>query len=270
MNRLLLYFVLAYLISWAIWLPLILLKYGIDTLPVLPEYHHYLGSFGPMLAAFIVRFIYEGRAGVKDLLKRLVQWKVNGIWYVIVLAVPVALTIVAGYTSQLINGEPFSMKGFSTNNEFPQFGPLAYFMFNFLTFGVGEETGWRGFALPALQKRFSALVSTLILTVFWACWHISAFTYRPLYSQMDAAGIAGFLMSMLMGSVILTWLYNSAKGSLLIVSLFHAMIELIFISDNITPRITQYEGMAFAVAVLLIVFITKPLNLSFLKRQKSV
>jgi uncharacterized protein len=155
----------------------ILPKYGIDFLPVLPKYHHYLGSFGPMIAAFIVKYIYEGRQGVKDLLKRLVQWKVNWVWYMIVLVVPVLLVIVAGYAGQFINHQTFSMKGFSTNEEFPQFGPFEYLFFNFFTFGIGEETGWRGYALPALQKRFSALTATLILAVGWACWHIPAFIY---------------------------------------------------------------------------------------------
>lgn len=209
MKKLLLYFALAYLISWIIWLPLILGKFDIDVLPVLPRYHHYLGSFGPLIAAFLLTYSSEGRKGVVDLMKRMVRWKVNAVWYIVVLIVPILLVVVAGYTDEVINRQPFTMKGFSTNDEFPQFGPWEYFLFNFLTFGIGEEAGWRGFALPALQKRFSALVATLILALGWACWHIPAFIYRPLHSQMNAAGIAGFFMSMAMGAIVLTWLYNS-------------------------------------------------------------
>lgn len=267
MKKLILYFALAYLISWIIWLPLILPKYGIDTLPVLPKYHHYLGSFGPMIAAFIVKYIYEGWQGVKDLLKRLVQWKVNWVWYVLVLVVPVVLVIGAGYADKLINQQSFTMKGFSTNDEFPQFGPVGYFLFNFFTFGIGEETGWRGYALPALQKKYSALTATLILSVGWACWHIPAFLYRPLYSQMDVVGIAGFFMSLLMGAIVLTWLYNSTKGSLLIVALFHAMIELMFISDNITVKMSSYIGAAIMIAAILIILVAKPRNLSLQVKQ---
>jgi uncharacterized protein len=267
MKKLVLYFVLAYLISWIMWLPLILPKFGIDTLPVLPKYHHYLGSFGPMIAAFIVKYISEGWDGVKDLLKRLIQWKVKGIWYVVVLIVPVMLVIAAGYADQLISGQSFTMKGFSVNNEFPQFGPLGYFLFNFFTFGIGEETGWRGFALPALQKKLTAFTSTLFLAVGWACWHIPAFLYRPLYSQMDVAGIAAFFMSLLMGAIVLTWLYNSTKGSLLIVAIFHAMIELMFMSENITVRMSSYMGAAFMIAAILIILIAKRENLSLQLKQ---
>jgi uncharacterized protein len=205
-------------------LPLILPKFGIFVLPILPKYHHYLGSFGPMIAAIIVKYISDGWHAVKELMNKILLWKVNWVWYLIVFIVPILLVIATGYIDQLLNKQPFAMKGFSTNNEFPQFGALGYFLFNFFTFGIGEETGWRGYALPALQKRFSALWATLILAVGWACWHIPAFIYRPLYSQMNVAGIAGFFMSMLMGAVVFTLLYNSTKGRLFIVAIFHAMI----------------------------------------------
>jgi membrane protease YdiL (CAAX protease family) len=267
MKKLFLYFVLAYLISWIIWLPLILPKYGITALPVLPKYHHYLGSFGPMIAAFIVKYIYEGWKGVKDLVSRIIQWKVNWIWYAVVLLIPILLVIGAGYIDKMVNHQLFTMRGFFTNAEFPQFGAAGYFLFNFFTFGIGEETGWRGFALPALQKKFSALGATLLLAVGWACWHIPAFIYRPLYSQMDVAGISGFFMSMVMGAIVLTWLYNSTKGSLLIVAIFHAMIELMFISSNITVKMSSYLGAAIMIAAILIILITKPANLSFKIKQ---
>lgn len=270
MRNIVLYFFLAYLISWTIWLPLILPEYGIHVLPVLPKYHHYLGSFGPFLAALIMHMVTNGKTGVTVLLKRLVQWRVPFQWYLIVLVAPVLLVVVAGYAAEIFTGEEFTMIGFSTNAEFPEFGPIGYFLFNLLTFGIGEETGWRGYALPMLQKKFTALTSTLILSVFWACWHIPAFLYRPLYSQMDIAGISGFFMSMVMGSILLTWLYNSTRGSLLIVSVFHAMVELIFISKNITPQISMYEGVAFTIAAVLVIIMTKPRNLSFTNRMQNL
>jgi membrane protease YdiL (CAAX protease family) len=269
MKKLLLYFTLAYLISWIIWLPLILPKYGINVLPVLPKYHHYLGSFGPMIAAFIMKYISDGRNGIIDLLKRLLQWNVKWVWYIIVFIIPILLVIASGYINELINNQPFTMNGFSTNDEFPEFGVLSYFLFNLFTFGIGEETGWRGYALPVLQKRFTALTATVILAVGWACWHIPAFIYRPLYSQMDVAGIAGFFISMLMGAIILTWLYNSTKGSLLIVAIFHAMIELMFMSTNITVKMSSYIGTTIMIAAILIIIFTKRSNLSFLNKQTT-
>jgi hypothetical protein len=80
---------------------------------------------------------------------------------------------------------------------------------------------------------------------------------------MDMAGIAGFFMSMVMGAIVLTWLYNSTKGSLLIVAIFHAMIELMFMSSNITVKISSYLGAAIMIAAIFIILIAKPANLSF-------
>jgi uncharacterized protein len=105
--------------------------------------------------------------------------------------------------------------------------------------------------------------------VVWTCWHIPAFIYRPLYSQMDVSGIAGFFMSMLMGSVILTWLYNSTKGSLLIVAIFHALIELMFMSANVTINMSSYMGAAFTVAAILIILLAKPRNLALQLKQMT-
>jgi len=220
-----------------------------------------------MIAAFIVKYISDGWLGIKDLLNRMVQWKVKWIWYVVVLILPVLFVMGAGFADQMINQHSFSMNGFSTNDEFPQFGPFSYFLFNFFTFGIGEETGWRGYALPALQKRYSALTATIILATGWASWHIPAFIYRPLYTQMDVVGISGFFISMIMGAIILTWLFNSTKGSILIVAIFHCMIELMFMSSNITVKMSSYIGAAIMVVAVLIILIAKPKNLAFINKQ---
>ncbi|MDH3651974.1 MAG: CPBP family glutamic-type intramembrane protease [Saprospiraceae bacterium] len=157
MKRLLTYFALAYSISWIIWLPLILAEYGVESLPIIPKYHHYLGSFGPMLAAMIMAYHWKGTHGLKGLFRRVFKWNVKPIWYVAVLIAPVLIVICAGLLDQWLNQQPFRMEGFSTNKEFPQFGPVAFLLFNFITFGIGEEIGWRGFALPVLQNKFNAL-----------------------------------------------------------------------------------------------------------------
>src|SRR4051794_17880588 len=241
MKKLALYFLLAYLISWLIWLPLWLPYFGVSGLPVLP-YHHYFGSVGPVSAAFIVTYYSEGMNGVKELSSRIFKWKISVAWYIVAIAGPFLIYVIASVAAAKMGNQSFKLSDFGHNNEFPQFSAPAFFLFNLVPFGFGEEVGWRGFALPCLQKKFNAFTSTVLLTIFWAVWHAPAFLYRPNYTGMNIAGFVGFFFSLLMGGVILTWLSNSTKGSILVVALFHAMIEMIFMAGNVTPLISNIEG----------------------------
>ncbi len=160
-----------------------------------------------------------------------------------------------------------TLSGFGTNSEFPQLSIVGYFLLNLFTFGFGEEIGWRVYVLPALQSRYNAFVATLFLTIGWACWHLPAFLYRPSYSSMDLSGIIGFFISMFAGSILLTWLYNSTKGSILIVALFHTLIEIIFMSDNITPAISAFEGAIIMILACVVLITFKTKSISWKPRQ---
>jgi membrane protease YdiL (CAAX protease family) len=99
---------------------------------------------------------------------------------------------------------------------------LPRFVFVFLFVGLGEETGWRGFALPELQKSYSPLVASLVIAVFWAAWHI------PLIGvEFKGAVVPAFLLSVAAGSVALAWLFNRANGGLLPIPLLHTTVNTI-------------------------------------------
>lgn len=267
MRNLALYFFLAYAITWLIWLPLYLPSFGVAAVPLLPG-QHYWGAFGPALAAIVVQYKTGKMAGLRELWGRITLWNVSVWWYVAVFGGTMLLFVAGSTLAGMIDGQAFTWQGFGTNREFPALNPVGYFLFNLFTFGFGEEIGWRGYALPVLQKRFNAFGATAVLSFFWAAWHIPAFFYRPSYSQMGPGDVAGFVLSMFTGAIVLTWLYNGTRGSVLLVALFHAMIELIFISDNITPQIAAYEGMLFTIAAILVLLLAKPANLSHLPRQQ--
>lgn len=111
-------------------------------------------------------------------------------------------------------GAPMRTKK-SSRNLYAALG-LAALPLWILTFGIGEETGWRGFALPRLQRGRSALSATIILWVFWALWHLPLFFY-----SYEASILPGFLIGLLAGAITLTWLYNSTSGTILLVALWH-------------------------------------------------
>lgn len=165
MKQLITFFGLAYLISWTIWFPLFGNTLGLTNLPTLP-YHHALGGFGPLISALLTTWIYQKHEGVKLLIKKCFQVKPI-IYLIIALFGPFLIVLLAAIINYFIDNSPINISGLFTSKEFPQFSFLTYFIYNLLFFGFGEEVGWRGFALPRLQQKFSALTSSIILTLFW-------------------------------------------------------------------------------------------------------
>ena len=113
----------------------------------------------------------------------------------------------------------------------PTIGPLGVLGLWLLTYGLGEETGWRGFALPRMQRTRPATSATFILGILWAFWHLPAFFYRDTFTEMGVLGFPMFLVSIIFASMVFTWLYNSTGGSLLVVILFHAFFNWLSVSE---------------------------------------
>lgn len=267
MKQLITYFGLAYFISWTIWLPLYGPVFGLTNLPTLP-YHHALGGLGPLIASFLTTWIYQRKEGVTLLIKKCLQVKPL-VYLTIALLSPFLLAFLAAIINFFIDKSPITISGLLTSKEFPQWSFLAFFFYNLLFFGFGEEVGWRGFALPRFQEKFTAFTSSIILTVFWAIWHWPLFFYRPGYTSMDAAGIFGWTFSLLTGSILLTWLYNSSRASILICAIFHSTIDIAFTAD-IAENSMNYMGFLITVWGILTIVIFKPKNLAKTERQKDI
>ncbi|HNL40595.1 MAG TPA: CPBP family intramembrane metalloprotease, partial [Saprospiraceae bacterium] len=253
-RSLLRFFLLAYALSWLIWAPLWLPAFGIDGLPAL-SWQHALGGFGPMLAALWCSRRYEGTAALAGLLRSMFSLR-PALWLLIAFASPFVLNLFAALMARQIDAAAFDLEGWGVSKEFPQLGFAGFFAYNLLFFGWGEETGWRGFALPRLQQHLSAGTSSVLLTVFWALWHWPLFFYRPGYTSMDAAGIFGWVFSLLTGSVLLAWLFNGSRGSVLACAVFHATVDIAFTSDFTRPEMVQYTGFLITVwgIITLLVF----------------
>jgi membrane protease YdiL (CAAX protease family) len=127
--------------------------------------------------------------------------------------------LLAVLIQRLLSGSWSAVYSFGNMEELPQLSWISSWLVFTLTFGIGEETGWRGFALPRLQAGRTALRATLILWIFWGLWHAPQFFYN--FPGMDLFGAVSFLLGMLAGAVLLTGLYNSTGGSILMVALWH-------------------------------------------------
>ena len=199
---------------------------------------------------------------VRELLCRMVLWRGRVRWLCIAMFAPFVLLAISIVIASLLQDTPILFTGFGKSREFQQFSALGFLSYNIVSFGFGEEVGWRGFALPRLQTRYPALVATLVLSVGWAVWHIPLFLYRPGYTGMGVAGIAGWLFSLVTGAVLLTWMYNSSRGSLLVVAIFHATVDVAFTSTVASPMVVNVLGAFITVWGVAVVLVAGPRFLS--------
>lgn len=246
-HHLLTFFVLAYALSWVVEIPLALEAQGI-TRTKIPYPVHYLAAYGPMLSALIVTTLTGGSRGLRELLGRMTKWKLSPVWWLVALA-PLGLYLLVAISLWLIQGERIDLAAMGQVDYLPALGLAALPMW-VLTFGIGEETGWRGYALPKLQEGRSALSATLILWGLWALWHLPLFFY-----SYDPAIVPGMLIGLLAGAIVFTWLYNSTGGSILMVALWHGAFNFttacISCKAGLIAAVISALVMVWAVVVVL-------------------
>ena len=182
------------------------------------------GAYAPSLAAIVLTWIVDGRAAVRPLLKQVLNGRVHLRWYLLVLGIPLGLRLV----SILLSAAFGYTLGPTTFANLPLDFVAALVLA--LPFGpLGEELGWRGYALPRLQKRFSPWASSLILGAGWTFWHIPAFQFPgaaiPSAFPVSPATIAMFYLSITGLTLLMTGIANRTGGSVFIAVLFHMMYD---------------------------------------------
>lgn len=245
------FFIFAYLFSWVIAVPLALQRAGvIDTR--LPYALHYLTAYGPMLSALLVTWRLSGRRGVTQFMGRgfgRLGWG----WFLFSLLSPLLFLLPAAVIAAAQGTASQYLRGLGQVNFLPYFGLLAWGLW-LMTSGLGEEVGWRGFALPRFQQRYSFVRSALILGIPWALWHVPALFYLP---NLMALGVflPGFVLGILGGSLIFAWLYTVTRGSILAVVLWHGTLNFVTASKagaGLTGMVSSMLVMAAAIVIAIV------------------
>ena len=201
------FFILAFALSWYPWI--IALTRGRTSGP---------NPLGPFVAGIIVTAIVSGWACLREFFGRILRWRVDAKWYAITFATPILICLLAvGLVLPFIKTSPLSSFSIDNLREFPE-----RLIFIFLFVGLGEEPGWRGFALPRLQIKHSPLIASLILAPIWALWHL------PLIgNEFPLPIVVPFVLSVFGGTFLLTWIFNRAEGSVLLTMFFHATLNAV-------------------------------------------
>jgi membrane protease YdiL (CAAX protease family) len=172
--------------------------------------------YSPSVAAIVVSAFY-GRAALSDLFARLFRWRIGLVWYVAPVIGIWALSLAAALLSTALFGT--TPPAFPAVAQWPSLVWLGLTAFLIDPGPLGEELGWRGFALPRLLERFNGLSAALILGTIWGIWHLPAFFLSGMPQSQFSFGT--FLVSIVAASVIITYVVNRSGGSVLPAILVH-------------------------------------------------
>jgi len=264
-HPLVFYFIIAYAFSWLAWMPLVLSEDGAGILSYRSPIGFYatlaIASFvGPFLSAFIMTSITEGRIGIGRLLRQLVLWPVGLRWNLFAL---IGLPAIMVLSVIFLPGALALFQGLAGLAPLPM---LALFVYVFVLGGpLGEEPGWRGFALPRLQRLYGPLVGSLILGPIWALWHLPIFWIPAWNFPPTILNIVMFVIAATAFTIVMTWVFNNTKGSLFIAVFVHTSFDTVLSIVNglfPVPIVNDYGSnvpvlMGLGVLALVLVALTR-------------
>jgi len=244
LRPLVIFIILSLLFALLIALPAILENYGlIDVdIPLIPLL--LVGSWTPNIAAFIViLYVLKRRGGVKKLFLRWTMWRESFWWYLVAVS-PLVLCAIAVLLYRGLDA------GATAGVEPPDIQYLLIFLVLALISGaMGEELGWRGFALPWLQTRFGALSASLVVGIVWGLWHLPLW-FAGMGWETMSFGV--FTWNCIAMSVILTWICNNTRGNMVLVTLFHMFYNFGFGLMNDVMNVPPEKGIIYLAGVLTV------------------
>src|SRR5437899_11128257 len=248
------FFVMAYAISWTYVIVFLIVWPLPDSIvTATPE------LLGPIVAGFVMTAVMGGRAGVRQLLRRFVMWRVREVWYLYALVAIPALYFIG---VALVPGALGSFKAPSLTMSLLY--PVFFIVVLVLDVPLLEEPGWRGFVLPRLQVRWCPLCGTVILGIMWGSWHAPQYftkTFAAANGGLSVSGVIVFLLAVVIFSVLITWAFNNTGGSLLIAILIHTAINFTQgLTSDLFPAAAYNEVVPVAVlgtAAMIVVIATR-------------
>ncbi|MEO7223989.1 MAG: type II CAAX endopeptidase family protein [Devosia sp.] len=241
--QVLIFYLVAIGFSWSAWLPLALAG-GAPGTPL--QLLHFLGGLGPAVGALVAASVFGGKRGAISFVQRARQWRAKPWLYVTAIAGPFILLAGANGVAPFLGGTPLNWSNLLANAEFPGLTPLLYVAAILVFYGFGEEIGWRGYLAPLLDARWGLFVSIVVVSILWAIWHLPLFWFSPGMREMGIPGAAGWFFSLLAGAALLSWFARQAKGGVLLPAIFHATMDLAFVT-NAGPVTASIVGAAVTI-----------------------
>ncbi|MFX0134178.1 MAG: CPBP family intramembrane glutamic endopeptidase [Candidatus Hodarchaeota archaeon] len=241
------YFIIAYAATWILVFPLVLTGLGILSVNMI---WHFLGPLGPTISAIIIIYISNKKEGLKNLKNSIFKWRVGAFWILFSALIMPAFLFLTILLNLAFTGNFIDLGAYLLNEGITEpVSLIIWILVGAVCYGIFEEIGWRGYALPKLQEKYSPLVSTIILFVGWAFWHTPMFFYR-----FNIEILFGWLYGLFLGAIILTFIYNSSGGSTFVAILFHISNNICWLFNIAEIQIYLTIMLTILVIIILIVW----------------
>lgn len=216
-----LYFVLAFAWFWG--------SLALDRLKPFHFWAPLLGALAPTIAALVITGVGQGEPAVRDLVRRLWKWRVRWTWYLVAFGLPLAEALLAIGIALAFG----VFKPARINTDILRASlPALWIVF---LFAAGEELGWRGFALPRLLEKNTAILASAILGGLHALWHWPLLLLP--HQWLSDVPLLPWTASVIAEAFVFTWIIRGTGGSVLLAALFHGMANIAMVGyDGIDPR----------------------------------
>jgi membrane protease YdiL (CAAX protease family) len=209
--------------SWSDWL---VLAWTGDRIAPGSMPTHFAGLLGPGFAAVAVTAMVEGSAGLKELFQRAVRFPSSSPWAWLLPPLPIVF-LLAGIAMLALSGSKLpAIEAFERFPGLPAMDLPGVFELVLVAAGLGQELGWRGYALPRLQARYGPLAGALVLSVPWGLWLLPQFLVNDAWIALGPAALLGFALTLASSSVVLAFVAASGGGNLPGAAFWHACFQM--------------------------------------------
>jgi len=212
-RELLVFYLLALTFSWSFW---IWIWVGGAVVS------HLWGLLGPMMAALVVSFLFQGRSGLGRILRRLIAVPRRPLTALLVAFSPLFALVLVLSVRGIVAGTWPDPRALMQYSGIPAgLSAAQIVVFTLLVNGFGEETGWRGFLFERLEPLLGPLKATLVVIPLWLVWHIPAFLVAPGLHALIGPALIGWAIGLALGAFVLSHVYLLGGRSVLIVAIWH-------------------------------------------------
>ena len=223
-----------------------------------------LGGLGPAIAAFAIAAAGDGREGIRALARGMLHWRL-GRWYLLLLA-PLPVGAAAVLIAAVTGPAELDMAGLA------EWYLLPVLFVGGVILGGFEEVGWRGYLLPRLQERWSALTASVAVGLVWSVWHTPLFLMQG--TTQASVSIVWFTVQAVALSIVLTWAYNSTRGSVLLAVLAHGALNAWYtaavqwLAPDTLETFTAYAALILVAGAAVLLWHFGPRDLSAQPRNR--